>query len=156
MTLTDHHINKESVLGYYVGRAFKAFNHKMHHKFESAGAEIQFDSWVKLFMFEQMGNRIQKDLAAFSGIHKATITRTIDSLEEKGFVERIPDEADRRQNRIAVTQPGREIISRYIHLIEEGEKEILEGIPSDDVEICRGVLTKVWNNCQRNCEKLGE
>jgi DNA-binding MarR family transcriptional regulator len=42
-------------------------------------------------------------------VHPASITNTVDRLEEKGFVERRRDEHDRRRILAAITPAGRQI-----------------------------------------------
>jgi DNA-binding MarR family transcriptional regulator len=46
------------------------------------------------------------ELARLSGRHKQIIGRTIDELEERGYVERRPDPADRRAKLIFPTERG--------------------------------------------------
>jgi DNA-binding MarR family transcriptional regulator len=50
---------------------------------------------------------IQRDLAALSGIEKATIVRVVDDLEKMGYATREPVAHDRRLHAVVLTTNGR-------------------------------------------------
>lgn len=47
------------------------------------------------------------------GVSAPSVSRTLKSLAEKNYVERISDENDRRSVRIAVTESGKELINKF-------------------------------------------
>ena len=51
----------------------------------------------------------QEELTAYVGVDKAAASRTVRSLEEKGFLTRVQDPKDKRQNRVYPTDKAREI-----------------------------------------------
>ncbi|MBR5533568.1 MAG: MarR family transcriptional regulator [Ruminiclostridium sp.] len=51
----------------------------------------------------------QEELTAYIGVDKAAASRTVRSLEEKGFLTRVQDPKDKRQNRVYPTDKAREI-----------------------------------------------
>ncbi len=135
-----------------VGRLMKFLGHYYQREFESTGAELPFEFWIKLYALSKMKKGIQKSLADFSGIHKATITRLIDQLEELGLVTRSQDPEDRRQNLIEITEKGQAMIDKYYPVLISAEKRLLEGIDEKDVDTCGDVLDIMWTNCKTNCE----
>jgi DNA-binding MarR family transcriptional regulator len=52
------------------------------------------------------------DLAAAERIAPSTLTRLVSSLEESGFVERLPVPGDARASTLAITPLGREVLER--------------------------------------------
>ncbi|MET8829330.1 MarR family transcriptional regulator [Streptomyces sp. NPDC004610] len=52
------------------------------------------------------------ELAARLGVEASHVTRTVQQLERAGYVTRVPDPDDRRAQRIELTEPGREAITR--------------------------------------------
>ncbi len=54
------------------------------------------------------------ELADLSCVTKGTITGLVDSLERDGYVERQPDQDDRRVVKIALTRAGRAVIDRIL------------------------------------------
>ena len=51
----------------------------------------------------------QEELTAHVGVDKAATARAVRSLEEKGYVTRIQDPQDKRQNRVYPTDKAREV-----------------------------------------------
>jgi len=75
-------------------------------------------------------------LAALERVQPPTMTRTINALEDDGYVARRPSETDRRQVLVAITDKGRQIVlanrarrdewlSRRLDELDAGEREIL-------------------------------
>jgi DNA-binding MarR family transcriptional regulator len=52
------------------------------------------------------------DLAAAERIAPSTLTRLVSSLEESGYVERLPVPGDARASTLGITQRGREVLER--------------------------------------------
>ena len=74
------------------------------------------------------GNCLQKDLAATCDIEPTTISKMLNSLEEKGLIRRCALAGDKRAAIIALTERGRalveqEIVPRYEQVNEISRKE---------------------------------
>lgn len=61
----------------------------------------------------KMGDRLM--------VHPASITNTIDRLEERGMVERVADPHDRRRRLAAITDDGREIVAEATQLLNQAD-----------------------------------
>lgn len=91
---------------------------------------------------------IQQDIAAVMDKTKSAILRSIDILEEKGFVKRLPVAGDRRKNVIELTSSGNAIIE-LMHTKFLGQDVLLkEGIEEKDINICMNVLGKILDKCK--------
>ena len=51
----------------------------------------------------------QEELTVYVGVDKAATARAVRSLEEKGYLTRVQDPRDKRQNRVYPTEKAREI-----------------------------------------------
>lgn len=51
----------------------------------------------------------QEELTAYVGVDKAATARAVRSLEEKGYLTRVQDPRDKRQNRVHATEKARAI-----------------------------------------------
>ena len=61
-------------------------------------------------------------LATATGLRPAATTALIDRLENKGLVERVPDETDRRRVLVRMTEAGaRSTYAMYAPLVDEGQ-----------------------------------
>lgn len=99
--------------------------------------------WLVLrWVMEQPGVS-QSELAEMLEVEKATAGRLIDKLEEFGWLERRPDEADRRIKRIFVTGLGRKIHRQVKPIAESMVEEELSGLSRRERETLSDLLLNV-------------
>lgn len=72
-------------------------------------------------------------LAALVGISQPSMTQLIQRLERRGIVYRTSDPVDRRVSLVAITDEGREMITRRGQSLRARLAEVLAALPSGDV-----------------------
>jgi MarR family transcriptional regulator for hemolysin len=85
----------------------------------------------------------QRELADLVGVEGPTLVRLLDRLEEGGWARRKADPGDRRVNRVELTEKAQ---PRYERLSQAGLElsvELLRGIPKEDIETARKVLSAI-------------
>lgn len=88
----------------------------------------------------------QEELTALVSVDKAATARAVKSLEEKGYVIRVQDSRDRRQNRIYPTEAANQIadaVRRELFLFNE---LLTRGIDGQTVELVYEALMKMEEN----------
>lgn len=85
---------------------------------------------------------IQEQLAKDFHLNESTITRNLRKLENKGFIERIPD---KRTKVIKITEEGKITAQRVMDLDEKWDNKIIEIIGDDE-----------YSNFLRNLRKISE
>jgi DNA-binding MarR family transcriptional regulator len=70
------------------------------------------------------------DLAALTGVAVSSMTRLIDGLEKRNWVQRIRDDDDRRRVVVELTSEGRKEAKRLRDLTAETMKSVWERIPA--------------------------
>lgn len=70
--------------------------------------ELTLSQWSALVTVETHGPLRIGDIAEREGVSAPTATRLVASLEERGFVARETDVADRRSSHVSLTEKGRE------------------------------------------------
>ncbi|NEX11421.1 MAG: MarR family transcriptional regulator [Prosthecochloris sp.] len=88
----------------------------------------------------------QNEIAEYVLKDDATITRILDSLEEKGLAGRKRSVEDRRSNIAFITPEGRSLVERVFPLIVDLHKELVSGIDPLDVARVVTILGLVRNN----------
>jgi DNA-binding MarR family transcriptional regulator len=68
------------------------------------------------------------ELARRSGRHKQVIGRTVDELEALGYVERCPEQSDRRAKLIVPTERGRRVMRLSDEIIDDIERRQSEAL----------------------------
>ena len=77
---------------------------------------------------------------------KAVTTRVVKSLEEKGYLTRVKDTQDRRQNRIYPTPLTRELGAEVQKDLLAFNDAVTQGISKEELEVVQKALTKMEAN----------
>lgn len=73
-------------------------------------------------------------LASAARVTKSAMTRLVDGLESRGWVQRVRGEDDARRVWVELTPDGKKEAERLAHLTEQSIAAVLEHIPSRDRE----------------------
>jgi DNA-binding MarR family transcriptional regulator len=108
-------MSKETLLfGQILLKTMLAVRNKLEQSLQDEGfADISFDKVALLKVLTVKDEMIQQDLADVMKRHKSTVLRTIDGLEKKKLVARVPDSADRRKNTVVLTKAGQELVKKF-------------------------------------------
>jgi DNA-binding MarR family transcriptional regulator len=137
-------------LGFMIVHTGKLLLKTINGTFSGITKDITFEQLGVLYYLSRSTTKemIQQDIATVMDKTKSAILRSIDILEEKGFVKRLPVAGDRRKNVIELTATGKSIIE-IMHSKFLGQDGILkEGISETDVETCMFVLAKIQEKCK--------
>lgn len=88
-------------------------------------------------------------MAKLSGKDQSTLTRILDILERKNFIERHPSKEDRRSFEIHITETGLNITEQVIPFLDELFNNLLEDISYEKLKIYNEVLLKIDNNINK-------
>ncbi len=86
-------------------------------------------------------------------LSKAHISKSIDNLSEKGFIQVCEDEDDHRILHIQLTGKSQEVVKRMIAIYEECKEIMQNGISQEELEVVKNVVLKMNENINR---ELGE
>jgi DNA-binding MarR family transcriptional regulator len=104
--------------------------------------------WWILAHLARHDGMIQSDLANVLDIGKAALGGLIDRLEASKFIERRPDESDRRVKRIYLTTKGSQMIVEIKVRSHEMSERILAGLDVDARHKLVDMLSLVKRNLQ--------
>jgi DNA-binding MarR family transcriptional regulator len=111
--------------------------------------DITVDQWVVVQLLFKHKKLSQQELAELSFKDAPTITRIIDLLENKGYLNRNPDSTDRRKFLVSLTDQGREIYHQIFPILLEFRSESYLGLNNHDLETLENILTKIFNNLSK-------
>ena len=94
-----------------VGRVLTRLARKCQIAVGNALQQYNLTAAEEPFLMSVLNNEglTQEELTAYVGVDKAAASRTVRSLEEKGFLFRVQDPKDKRQNRVYPTDKAKEI-----------------------------------------------
>ena len=113
------------------------------------------------YLLEELARRgpsTNSELAAVLCVAVSTVTRIVDQLVAKDYVERMEDLRDRRVRRVALTPAGRRLYEVLWGAVMESEKAILRNFPEEEQDLLIRFLEKFnvavdqWRRqCGCNC-----
>ena len=99
--------------------------------------------YVVLLALDRSSMRTQAALAAAIGADKTRIIRTLDELQDDGYIERRPDPDDRRVRLLAITEAGRRVKDAAQKEIQRGEERWLGELTAEERRTFLGVLERL-------------
>ncbi|MDQ3844405.1 MAG: MarR family winged helix-turn-helix transcriptional regulator [Bacteroidota bacterium] len=128
------------------GKASTAIARRLQKKFNASGLNLTIEQWSILYHLWKQDGQSQQELCNATFRDKPSITRLVDNLEKLALVKRVGDESDRRINKVYLTKSAQKLQEQTMKLAEETLNEALEGVPSDQVNLCKQVLQRVYDN----------
>ncbi|MEL6864404.1 MAG: MarR family transcriptional regulator [Bacteroidota bacterium] len=143
------HEPKDS-MGYLTNMTGKMMSSRLKSKLEAIGIDLPIEHWIILTTLWFDDGLNQQEVADKIHKNKGTITRAINHLEQINLVVRIPDQKDKRLKRIYLTHKGKELQATLLPLAYETNLEAVEGISEAELDICKKVLRKMYQNLNQS------
>jgi MarR family transcriptional regulator for hemolysin len=142
----------EETLMYAIGKTGKKIILRLNKRMQHVGSDLTMHQMGLLHYLSIKGEAIQQELAEITDTDKSAVLRTIDILERKGFVKRVPDTSDRRKNKVETTEKSLAVIQIMNRLVQEEMHSILDGVTEEEIALCMKVLNRIQANCGPACE----
>jgi len=139
----------EEGLGYLVHHLLFSFRQHIVQECARIGCPVTPEELAVLLLLRQKDGIRQTDLAASLAKDKAVISRTLNSLDRKGYVRRRHDALDRRIVRGYLTASGQRAGSKLKPVIKGLQQQALRNINQRDYDITRNVLRRMIDNLCR-------
>jgi MarR family transcriptional regulator for hemolysin len=133
-------------LSLLLGRAAKEVSRAFDDALVAAGGSTP--SWQVLRALSTGEHRTQAELAAGIGVRQPTLTHHLDTLERAGLVTREREDANRRVQRITVTESGEHLFLRLRRAAASFDGRLRAGLDDADVAELRRLLGQLAENAQ--------
>lgn len=143
----------EDSLGYLVNHLMYAFRQGIVRKCGEAGFAITHEELGVLVLLRREDGATQTHFANTLAKDKAVITRLLNGLVRKGFVERRPDLVDRRIVRAFLTAGGTRAIQCIHPILMDYVATAIHGVAQDEFDTTCAVLHRIISNLQSLNEK---
>ena len=107
---------------------------------------ITSDQWVILKRISEREAITQRDLANITFKDPASVTRTIDLMEKKGWMKRESVDGDRRAYQLTLTQAGWSLVKLITPLAQQVREEGLSGISGKEFTGLKNTLNQIYEN----------
>lgn len=136
-------MNQKNRILYLISRSVSRLKYYSIKRFSDQGINMSPSQMGILFFLNIKGEMNMSALSSSMGLDNSTLTRLVDKLLLTGFVERIPNPADRRGLLVRITDKGRQEGVRAAAISQEINGEILEGFTEAEIEIFIRVLESI-------------
>jgi DNA-binding MarR family transcriptional regulator len=90
--------------------------------------ELSRNGWRVLAALALLRAMTAKDIAEYSTLDKMSVSRAVTELEERGYLTRKEDPADRRNQILQLTAAGRALYQKIVPLVRAREAYLLEAL----------------------------
>jgi DNA-binding MarR family transcriptional regulator len=108
--------------------------------------DLTSEQWGVLASLWERGGLSQKELADKVAKDQANMTRILDKLVKKGWVQRLDAVDDRRAYLLYLTDEGRQLVQIAAPLVAEVKKKLVGQIPEPELQAVLAVLEKMAHN----------
>jgi DNA-binding MarR family transcriptional regulator len=144
--MPNNQFKRGELYSFITGKASTAIARRLQRNFKQNGVEITIEQWSVLYHLWKQDGLNQQELCNATFRDKPSITRLVDNLEKLKLVKRISSKEDRRRNLIYLTETARKLQDQSMELANQTLNEALEGVDPEDIELCKSVLQKVYDN----------
>lgn len=135
---------------YTLEKTVKAYRQFAQRSLVNAALDITLDQWLVLKTIRQEGNVTQQQISAKVFKDVASVTRIVEILVSKGYLERTFLASDRRRQQLVVTASGEEMLAK-VHPVSLGNRQAaLGGIESESIENLNSILQSIIKNVNQS------
>ncbi len=117
-------------------------------KFKQQDFDVTVDQWLVMKNLYENDSLSQTSLAQLVFKDNPTLTRIVDILCKKGYVERNPHPLDRRSFQLCLTASGREKVSELKPQVAKIRQKAWKNLNERDFEEFRRILNTIYNNLE--------
>ncbi len=99
--------------------------------------------WRVLFHLGCYGDMTATAICEKGSLHKTKVSRAVSALEEKRYLVRREDKADRRVEHLSLTPAGAAVFRDLSAAAENYEQQLVEGLSWDETATLRDVLKRL-------------
>lgn len=143
--MTHEQFSKYSFLLDRTARKVKQY---AQQKFKQGDFDVTVDQWLVLKNLSENELLSQTELAQTVFKDQPTLTRIIDLLTKKGYVERVPHPQDRRSFQLILTDEGSKKVTELKPEVAKIRERAWENLDEKDFEEFKRILNTIYNNLE--------
>lgn len=114
---------------------------------------LSFGQYPILIRLYNGGPCTQQELAKTFQINESTVTRALNKLEEKKYIEKNPDYENKRKNYVKVTEKGAKIAKEVMDYDKKWDEICSENLSDEEFEEFKNTLKKIYSTVINRKEK---
>lgn len=138
----------DEIIFYTLEKSIKVYRKYAQNQILKNGYDITIDQWLVLKTMQENKNLSQNQIAELVFKDFASITRIIELLVKKKYIQRTIDNNDRRKFVLDITEEGNKIIGKIYPIVAENRKKALTDLNLEEINNLKTQLDKIINNCK--------
>ena len=138
----------ERVIFYALDKCIKTYRQFAQRRFIEAGLDITIDQWLVLNAISEKPDLSQLEIAERVFKDASSVTRIIDLLIKKEYLQRETHEWDRRRFSLGLTKEGQAVMKKIANVVEQNRAQALKEISEDQLLQMQQTLSLIIDNCK--------
>lgn len=133
-------------IGYYLERTTRVVKLNFHQAFKNEGLNLTPEQWVVMDLLKTRNGLSQSALAEQTYKDAPSISRIIDTLSKKKYVQRKIAAGDRRKFEIFLTSEGHKTVDHLRPIVNELRSKSWKNLSEEDYEQFLRIINQVFEN----------
>ena len=109
--------------------------------------QLEYD--ILMFIYNNPKYNTAADIVRIRKSTKSHVSTSLKVLEDRGFIERIVDNDNKKHVTIHLLQMANEVIEDGIWAQKEFAQDMFEGLSEEEIRVFMNVFQKVYDNAER-------
>ena len=140
--------NPTGTVLYTIERAIKEYRKVSQRNLAKIVKDITIDQCLVLIIINKDARISQNELATLVFKDNASITRMIELMVNKDYLNRTIHKEDRRKFNLEITEKGKKTIELINPIVQMNRKIALNGLSLEEIDLLKKTLTKIITNCK--------
>jgi len=137
----------DDLLFYHLDKAIKTYRQFAQRQLKQAGYHLTIDQWIVLKTIHDHPGIDQNAIAEIVFKDNASVTRIIDLLVKKKFIERSINLTDRRRTELTLPEGAKLLLQKINEISTKNRLIALKGLNPEDIEIAKNIMIGISKNC---------
>lgn len=144
--MTQH--RHQQSLGHLTGLASRLFNRLLTQSFKQASIDMTAEQWGVILVLKNHESKnsepmTQSQISELLYLEKSSVSRSIDGLEKRGWIERQRSPSDSRSKFVSLTQQSLAVVERCSEIAATVLADAQQGIEEAELERTKQHLAQV-------------
>ena len=140
--------NPTGTVLYLLEQAIKEYRKVSQKNIAKIVKDITVDQCLVLIILNKDTNISQNELAILIFKDNASITRMIELMVKKDYLNRTIHKEDRRKFNLEITEKGKKTVELLNPIIQLNRKTALNGLSLEEIDLLDKTLNKIIANCK--------
>ncbi|WP_300562298.1 MarR family transcriptional regulator [Companilactobacillus sp.] len=134
----------EDYLAFITNQSGKLFSEALERDLRPYG--VTRSQWIALYFIHETPLITQRQLAERMAIKEPSVVRLIQKMESDNYLIRVPDESDKRNKQLKLTDKGNKTCLTLLPVAEAFKDNTIRGISQEDLSTVMRVLNQMVDN----------